>query len=103
VRHTAGFASLYPLYDFLSNQLIWTAYQQCFPTMSQCLPAMPDFPIDIPAPVPPDRPSDDECCRSGCAPCVFDRYAEELAHYRAALRAWEEKQAGRNKVSESAS
>lgn len=43
-------------------------------------------------PVPPERPADSECCQSGCSPCVFDFYYEELEEYRAALRAWEARQ-----------
>ncbi|HEY8607694.1 MAG TPA: oxidoreductase-like domain-containing protein [Noviherbaspirillum sp.] len=46
-------------------------------------------------PEPPQRPADEECCQSGCDPCVFDRYAEAMEQYRAALRAWEERQAPR--------
>ena len=38
-----------------------------------------------PAPVPPVRPGNDECCRSGCTPCVFDLYEEALERYRIAL------------------
>ncbi len=44
-------------------------------------------------PVPPERPSDSECCQSGCSPCVFDFYYEEMDQYRADLRAWEERHA----------
>lgn len=43
-------------------------------------------------PVPPERPADSECCQSGCSPCVFDFYYEELDAYRAALKAWEARQ-----------
>jgi hypothetical protein len=52
---------------------------------------------DDPRPVPPLRPAADDCCRSGCDPCVFDLYAEALERYRAALKAWEarQKNAGR--------
>lgn len=53
---------------------------------------MPDFPIDDPKPVPPVAPGDDECCRSGCDPCVFDLHAQAMEHFREALRAWEERQ-----------
>lgn len=42
-----------------------------------------------PKPVPPERPHDSECCQSGCSPCVFDFYYEQMDDYRAALRAWE--------------
>lgn len=42
-----------------------------------------------PKPVAPERPGDHECCQSGCSPCVFDFYYEEMDAYRAALRAWE--------------
>lgn len=55
---------------------------------------MPDLLPDDP-PLPPLPPADDECCRSGCDPCVFDRYAEELERYRAALKAWEDRHAGK--------
>jgi hypothetical protein len=44
---------------------------------------------DDPRPLPPERPGDDECCRSGCDPCVFDLYQEELEQYRARLKEWE--------------
>lgn len=40
-------------------------------------------------PTPPERPGDNECCQSGCEPCIFDMYAEELQAYREALSAWE--------------
>lgn len=48
--------------------------------------------IDDPRPLPPERPADNACCDSGCDPCVYDLYARELEDYRAALRAWEERQ-----------
>jgi hypothetical protein len=44
-------------------------------------------------PVAPVCPDDNACCQSGCDPCVFDLYAQELAHYRAALHDWEARQA----------
>jgi hypothetical protein len=46
-----------------------------------------------PRPVPPARPSREDCCRSSCDPCIFDVYDEALDRYRSALRAWEERQA----------
>jgi len=30
------------------------------------------------APHPPEKPSPDECCGSGCVPCVFDYYYDAL-------------------------
>lgn len=58
--------------------------------------AMPiDNPIDNdPRPMPPEMPGDDECCRSGCDPCIFDWYAQEMERYRADLQAWEARHAG---------
>jgi hypothetical protein len=44
---------------------------------------------DDPRPLPPERPDNDECCHSGCNPCVFDLYQEELEQYRARLKEWE--------------
>ncbi|WP_199542652.1 oxidoreductase-like domain-containing protein [Paraburkholderia kururiensis] len=48
---------------------------------------------DDPRPQPPLRPTDDDCCRGGCAPCVFDLYDEACERYRVALAAWEARQA----------
>ncbi|WP_243849266.1 oxidoreductase-like domain-containing protein [Paraburkholderia rhizosphaerae] len=39
--------------------------------------------------MPPIRPSADDCCRSGCDPCVFDLYNEALERYHVALAEWE--------------
>ena len=44
---------------------------------------------DDPAPQPPQRPDSDDCCRSGCVPCVFDLYAEAMERYRIELKAWQ--------------
>lgn len=46
-----------------------------------------------PKPEPPERPGDNECCQSGCEPCIFDMYADDLNVYRLALKAWEDRQA----------
>jgi hypothetical protein len=47
-------------------------------------------------PIPPARPSQDECCHSGCDPCIFDLYEAALERYRVALQLWEqEKQKGK--------
>ncbi|MDH0685187.1 oxidoreductase-like domain-containing protein [Achromobacter animicus] len=43
---------------------------------------------DDPPPVPPERPAPDECCNSGCIPCVYDLYDEAMDRYREALKAW---------------
>ncbi|KAA0087623.1 oxidoreductase-like domain-containing protein [Trinickia soli] len=50
-----------------------------------------------PRPTPPPRPTLEECCHSGCTPCVFDLYEEALERYEVALAAWEARQAGRRK------
>ncbi|WP_322789219.1 oxidoreductase-like domain-containing protein [Paraburkholderia caballeronis] len=52
-------------------------------------------PDDDPRPQPPVRPGDDECCHSGCIPCVFDLYEDALDRYRDALAAWEARAAER--------
>jgi len=43
--------------------------------------------------VPPVRPDLDDCCHSGCNPCVFDLYDEALERYQAALAEWQARQA----------
>lgn len=30
----------------------------------------------------PTPPGDSECCESGCTPCVWDRYYEELQEWQ---------------------
>ncbi len=40
-------------------------------------------------PVQPVQPELEDCCRSGCTPCVFDLYEEALERYARALAAWE--------------
>ncbi|NPT35601.1 hypothetical protein GNZ11_13915 [Paraburkholderia xenovorans] len=49
-------------------------------------------PEDDPQPAPPVQPDLDDCCHSGCNPCVFDRYDEALERYRTALAAWQVRQ-----------
>ncbi|TFW19320.1 oxidoreductase [Massilia arenosa] len=41
-----------------------------------------------PRPQPPVQPDPEDCCRSGCNPCVFDLYDEALARYERELAAW---------------
>ncbi|MES2016392.1 MAG: oxidoreductase-like domain-containing protein [Pseudomonadota bacterium] len=45
-----------------------------------------------PAPIPPTRPALEDCCRSGCTPCVFDLYEDAMDRYRAELKAWQSRQ-----------
>jgi hypothetical protein len=39
-------------------------------------------------PEPPPRPDLDDCCGSGCDPCVFDLYDRAMEQYRQALQDW---------------
>lgn len=43
----------------------------------------------------PERPGNYDCCESGCCPCVWDTYSDEL-------RAWEEEQAALKAEAEAA-
>jgi hypothetical protein len=47
---------------------------------------------DDPRPTPPKRPEPDDCCNSGCNPCVFDLYEDALERYEAALAEWQARQ-----------
>jgi hypothetical protein len=55
-------------------------------------------PEDDPPPVPPTRPSNDDCCRGASDPCIFDVYEDALERYRAELRAWQERKTRREKT-----
>ncbi|WP_322045974.1 oxidoreductase-like domain-containing protein [Paraburkholderia sp. J67] len=57
--------------------------------------SLPPLSEDDPRPLPPERPDDDACCQSGCDPCIFDFYNDELQKWRAALAAWEVREAAR--------
>lgn len=46
-----------------------------------------------PRPTPPVEPQLEDCCGNGCDPCVFDAYQMAKDRYRAALAAWEARQA----------
>lgn len=58
--------------------------------------------MNDPKPAPPDKPLPMECCESGCAVCVFDRYAEARAAYKQALAEWEARRATREHDEETA-
>lgn len=51
-----------------------------------------------PKPEPPIAPDDDACCGSGCTPCIWDFYYEELERYRAELAQWQLLQAQQAKL-----
>jgi hypothetical protein len=54
---------------------------------------MPEHsPADDPPPTPPRKPEAFECCGSGCMPCIFDLYEEDLQRFESALHAWEKRQ-----------
>ena len=55
------------------------------------LPAAPDDP----QPVAPAQPDLDECCGSGCNPCIFDLFDAAMERYREQLREWTARQAER--------
>ena len=46
------------------------------------------IPDPDPRPQPPEQPLPSDCCDSGCDPCIFDSYSEELHHYRQQLAQW---------------
>lgn len=37
-------------------------------------------PDDLPP--PPERPDPEECCNSGCVPCIMDYYEEAMERWR---------------------
>lgn len=43
-----------------------------------------------PPPQPPEPPLPEECCNSGCDPCIMDLYTAELAQYRTRLAEWQQ-------------
>ena len=57
---------------------------------------MTDDPADDPRPTPPERPLLDDCCHSGCHPCVFDLYEEALDRYEVQLHAWKVRRAAKS-------
>lgn len=54
----------------------------------------PEPSVSDPKPLPPREPALEECCGSGCDPCVFDRYQDALERYEEALAAWRRRNPG---------
>jgi len=50
-----------------------------------------------PPPTPPVQPELEDCCHSGCEPCIFDLYEDAMERYRKELQAWEERNSGKKK------
>ncbi|MFJ9453314.1 oxidoreductase-like domain-containing protein [Herbaspirillum sp. NPDC101397] len=50
---------------------------------------MPTSRADDPQPTPPIEPALEDCCQSGCDPCIFDIYQDALERYRLALQEWQ--------------
>lgn len=60
-------------------------------------PASPDSSADDPRPTPPQQPELEDCCNSGCSPCIFDLYQDAMERYRVELAEWEARQAKRKR------
>lgn len=50
-------------------------------------------PHDDPPPTPPVEPALEDCCGSGCVPCIFDIYQQQRERYEEELQAWTARQA----------
>ena len=48
----------------------------------------PAPPMSDPMPEPPPPPDLDDCCGSGCNPCIFDLHDLAMERYRQALQEW---------------
>ncbi|WP_348944719.1 oxidoreductase-like domain-containing protein [Chitinibacter sp. FCG-7] len=48
-----------------------------------------------PEPQAPIEPPLEACCTSGCVPCIFDDYAEQMNEHRVAHMAWKARQAAK--------
>ena len=68
-----------------------STHRSLFKTVSE------HFDDDDRPPAPPVRPSQDECCKGSCDPCVFDLYDQAVERYRAALSAWQQRKSAANK------
>jgi hypothetical protein len=53
-------------------------------------------------PVMPPAPEAGACCQSGCDPCVYDRYWDEMDRYEQALAAWESRHLATETLSDKA-
>ncbi|HEV2039697.1 MAG TPA: oxidoreductase-like domain-containing protein [Casimicrobiaceae bacterium] len=58
---------------------------------------MSELPADHRLPLPPVRPSQDDCCKGSCDPCVFDLYEQAVERYRADLSAWQKRKSAERK------
>ena len=47
-----------------------------------------------PKPQPPQAPEPNDCCYSGCNPCVYDIYWAALERYERALGEWQARHPG---------
>ncbi|WP_232511893.1 oxidoreductase-like domain-containing protein [Herbaspirillum sp. meg3] len=65
----------------------WTILDAC-PTFF-FLSSMPALTDNDPPPTPPIEPQLEDCCQSGCDPCIFDIYQDALERYRLALKEWQ--------------
>jgi hypothetical protein len=53
---------------------------------------MDSHPATPAKPTPPRKPEPNECCGTGCIPCVMDLYEEDLQRYEEELAAWNKAQ-----------
>lgn len=58
------------------------------PASAAAARAVPD-----PAPQAPVEPALEDCCGSGCTPCIFDLYQDAYDRYQVSLHAWQARQA----------
>jgi mutator protein MutT len=52
------------------------------------MPSSTPAPDSDPMPLAPPQPDLEQCCGSGCEPCIFDVYDAAMERYRHALAAW---------------
>lgn len=83
----AGLASLSRAAPGLGNAAYLRDNAAVFRLLQDLLMSQADYPDD-PRPQAPEAPGPNECCQSGCIPCVYDMYDEAMGEYREALKAW---------------